>query len=110
MLDKLIEGLIVSAIGIGVTFLLMYVLVLCINLFKFFVGGKGKAPKTDNGLPQIFSYNQKQTTNQTDSKEYAQSEINKKTVAAITAAVACYLQSEGKTEGDFIVRKIRKIF
>jgi hypothetical protein len=85
----------------------MYVLVLCINLFKVFVGNK-RAPKKENNLPKIFD------TEKTTDFDYpeitAGPGIDKKTVAAICAAVSCYLQSEGKTEGDFIVRKIRKIF
>ena len=93
---ELIEGITVSVIGIGITFLIMFILIMFINLFKCIIS------KT----PQNKAVISAETVLQTE-QDFEQ---DKEITAAITAAVACFMHSEGKTENDFIVRKIRKIF
>jgi sodium pump decarboxylase gamma subunit len=92
-MDKLVEGLIVTLLGMGATFAIMALLVLFINLVKYLI--------------KIFDKKQPQTAKE---QTIINSTVDdKKVIAAVTAAVYCYMQQEGKTESDFVVRKIRKV-
>ncbi|MDD4003562.1 MAG: OadG family protein [Clostridia bacterium] len=92
-MDKLAEGLIVTLLGMGATFLIMAVLVFFIYLIEFLI--------------KIFNKKQPDTVNEQIIEKCETDD--KKIITAVTAAVYCYMQQQGKTESDFIVRKIRKV-
>lgn len=93
-MDKLVEGLIVTLLGMGATFAIMALLVLFINLVKYLI--------------KIFDKKQPKSIKEQIIIENTEID-DKKVIAAVTAAVYCYMSREGKTESDFVVRKIRKV-
>lgn len=100
---KLGEGLLVSVIGIGVTFVLMILLILFIYLVKYSLLGLSKIfeekPSQNNKIKEIEPQNVEQNFNSLDPK----------IIAAISAAVNYYMQAEiGKPKAGFIVKTIRK--
>lgn len=100
-MEKLSQGLVVSLIGIGFTFVIMALLVIFIYATKYtlmLIDNK-KNPKN-------------QSINNAISEPQQTEEIDPQVVAAITAAISCYMEPEQTSQlpgSGFIVKKIRKI-
>lgn len=96
-IDKLIQGLTVSVIGIGITFIVMFALILLIYLTKYIFAYTNKPENNAKATPL-------------QSQDIAEDEIDPETVAAISAAIACYYAPKGADapRAGFIVRSIKK--
>ena len=101
MLDKLLLGLKVAAIGLVLVFVILYLLILAVRLLHVIVGRqKNKSEKKEVVEPEV---------------AYVEEEVEDDgaLVAAISAAVYACLASEGdRKDGghpEFVIRKIREI-
>ena len=104
ILNKLVDGLIVSGIGIGTTFSIMLLLILSIYLVKIIISGINNINKEPVKVSKKIT--------KPDNNVVIEENIDPKIVAAITAAVTCYIKEEGRIAGPkagFIVRNIRRI-
>ena len=94
-LEKIAGGLVVSCLGMGITFLALIILQFIIGLLARFAAPPSPAPllKTETGSPAAVDEPDGQTENE-------------ELVAIISAAIAMSLQPAGK---EVIIRNIRRI-
>lgn len=83
MLDRFIKSLIVCGIGLVTVFVILIVIILVIKLIEYI--NKVDYSKFGAKIKQKFNKNKKD-----------ENEIDSKTVAVITAAIACILSEERK--------------
>ena len=97
-MEGLLHGLFVGLIGISITFIVMVVLIFCINLNK-------------NIFAFISGENKKKTSVNKEKEEDGTAVTDPKVIAAISAAVNCYYAenvSATYKRTEFVVRSIRK--
>ena len=93
------KAALLALIGFVIVFLVLAVLVLLLMLFKFLFGLKINFKKNKNA----------ETANEGTAE--VNEDNDEETVAAITAAIACMLETESGEEqaAPFVIRKIKRI-
>ena len=104
-MEKLTLGLSTTAIGMLVVFFGLVILILCIYGMTSITGRQKKTEATRQASVPAAPQEPAPEVSYDDNHE----EDDEQVVAAIAGALAMIWQSEGRQEGGFIVRRIRRI-